>query len=185
MTEHEHHHDHSVRGVRLQPDRGSSDRHAVHLALVERLRRQAAEVCRLTAGLDEASLATPTVPGKWSLKELVCHFRRMEEIFSDRFNRLLGEDSPSVVPYEPDGDEEFAKLTQKPTQEVLDEYLREREALCRRLETLTPAAWHRKGRHPEFVHYDIHFQVEYMAHHEAHHIYQLFQRRAPLGKLPH
>jgi hypothetical protein len=142
-------------------------------------------VRRLTAGLDEASLATPTIPGKWSLKELVCHFRRMEEIFGARFNRLLGEDSPSVEPYSPEGDEEFVKLTQQPTEQVLDEYLREREALCRRLEMLTPADWHRKGRHPEFAHYDVHFQVEYMAHHEAHHIYQLFQRRVPLGKLPH
>jgi hypothetical protein len=162
-----------------------TDKHAVHLVLVERLRRQAAEVRRLTAGLDEASLATPTVPGKWSLKELVCHFRRMEDIFGERFNRMLSEDVPPIVPYSPDDDEQFTKLTQGPTEEVLGDYLREREALCRRLETLTPAEWHRKGRHPEFAHFDVHFQVEYMAHHEAHHIYQLFQRRVPLGKLPH
>lgn len=174
MADHGHHHDQAY-----------VDRHAVHLALVERLRRQAAEVRRLTNGMPEEALATPTVPGKWSLKELVCHFRRIEEIFGDRFNRLLAEDSPPVAPYSPDGDEAFVKLTERPTEEVLADYLREREALCRRLETLSPADWHRKGRHPEFQHYDLHFQAEYMAHHEAHHIYQLFQRRAPLGKLPH
>ena len=160
-------------------------RHAVHLKLVDRLRRQAAEVKRLTMGLDESALATPTVPGKWSLKELVCHLRRMEEIFGGRFNRMLTEDNPPVEPYTPDGDEAFAKLTQQTTDEVLEDYLREREALCRRLEALPPADWHRKGRHPEFEHYDVHFQTEYIAHHEAHHIYQLFQRRVPLGKLPH
>jgi hypothetical protein len=174
MHEHEHHR-----------DRTRTEKHAVHLALIERLRRQAAEVLRLTSGVPEASLATPTVPGKWSLKELVCHFRRMEEIFGERFNRLLTEENPPVVPYDPDGDAAFAKLTERVTEEVLAEYLREREALCRRLEALGPAEWHRKGRHPEFEHYDLHFQAEYMAHHEAHHIYQLFQRRAPLGKLPH
>jgi hypothetical protein len=161
------------------------DKHAVHLKLVDRLRRQAAEVKRLTQGLDEPALATRTVPGKWSLKELVCHFRRMEEIFGERFNRLLTEDNPSVIPYTPDGDEAFLNLAEQSTENVLEDYLCEREALCRRLESLTPADWHRKGRHPEFEHYDVHFQTEYMAHHEAHHIYQLFQRRAPLGKLPH
>ena len=166
-------------------DHAQTDKHAVHLALVERLRRQAADVQRLTRGLPEASLATPTVPGKWSLKELVCHFRRIEEVFGERFNRLLTEDEPLVTPYSPDGDEAFARLTERPTEEILAEYLREREALCRRLEGLSPADWHRKGRHPEFAHYDLHFQAEYMAHHEAHHIYQLFQRRVPLGKLPH
>jgi hypothetical protein len=173
MPEHSgHHHSHS-------------ERHAVHLKLVDRLRRQAAEVRRLIIGLDEVQLATPTVPGKWSLKELVCHFRRMEQVFGERFNRLITENNPEVVPYDPTGDKVFEELTTHSTDMVLDEYLREREALCRRLENLPPEGWHRKGRHPEYENYDLHFQVEYMAHHEAHHIYQLFQRRVPFGKLPH
>ena len=168
----QHHHDHG-------------DKHAVHLALVQRLRAQAAEVNRLAAGLDETALATRSVPEKWSMKELICHFRRMETIFGDRFNRMLTEEI-TIVPYEsPDGDDVFLAMTRRPAADVLAEFLSEREALCRRLEGLTPAQWHRKAKHPQFPHYDLHFQVEYMAHHEAHHIYQLFQRRVPFGKLPH
>ena len=54
MAEHEHHaHTHV-------------NKHAVHLKLVDRLRRQGAEVRRLTMGLTEAQLATPTVPGWFS-----------------------------------------------------------------------------------------------------------------------
>jgi hypothetical protein len=160
-------------------------KHAVHLALVARLRAQAADVERLTSGLDEAALAKRTIPDKWSLKELVCHFRRMETIFADRFERMLTEDA-IIVPYDdPDGDPVFLAMTRRPTAEVIAEYLSERAALCRRLEALTPAEWHRKARHPQFTHYDVHFGVEYMAHHEAHHIYQLFQRRVVFGKLPH
>jgi hypothetical protein len=167
-------------------EQGHHDKHAVHLALVHRLRAQAADVRRLTSGLDEAALARRTMPGKWSLKELVCHFRRMEAIYGERFRAMLGAENAEIVPYtDPDGDEQFISLTQRPTAEVLLEYLAERESLCGRLETLSPAEWHRKARHPEFPHYDVHFQAEYMAHHEAHHIYQLFQRRAPMGKLPH
>jgi DinB superfamily len=162
------------------------DKHLVHVALVERLRRQAAEVRRLTRGLDESQLATRTIVGKWSLKELVCHFMRMEEIFGARFDRLLTEDSPIITPYmSPEGDDAFVALQAQSTAEVLECYTQAREALCQRLEALPPADWHRKGRHPDFEHYDVHFQVEYMAHHEAHHIYQLFERRVPLGKLPH
>jgi hypothetical protein len=177
----EHHHD-EVRSARLQPDHG---KHAIHLALVQRLRAQAAEVERLAAGLDESALATRSVPDKWSMKELICHFRRMETIFTDRFTRMLTEET-TIVPYDsPDGDDVFVALTKRPTTEVLAEYLRDRDALCRKLESLTPAEWHRKAQHPQFPHFDVHFQVEYMAHHEAHHIYQLFQRRVPFGKLPH
>ena len=161
------------------------DKHAVHLALVQRLRAQAAEVQRLAAGLDEATLASHGVPGKWSMKELICHCRRMESIFGERFNRMLTEET-TIVPYDnPDADEVFVALTNRPTTEVLAEYVGEREALCQKLEGLTPSEWHRKASHPQFPHYDLHFQAEYMAHHEAHHIYQLFQRRVPFGKLPH
>ncbi len=172
MSQHGHHH-----------DRG--DKHAVHLALVQRLRAQAAEVARLAEGVDEAALATRSVPDKWSMKELICHLKRMETIFVERFRSMLAEET-TIVPYEnPDADELFVALTQRPTADVLAEYLAERDALCRTLEGLTPAEWHRKARHPQFPHYDLHFQAEYMAHHEAHHIYQLFQRRVPFGKLPH
>jgi hypothetical protein len=170
MGDHSHHHE---------------GKHAVHLALVQRLRAQAADIERLTSGLDEQMLATRTIPGKWSMKELVCHFRRMETVFADRFNRMLTEEA-TIVPYDdPDADPEFLALTRQPTAGVLTEFLREREVLCRLLEGLSPAQWHRKAAHPQFAHYDLHFGVEYMAHHEAHHVYQLFQRRAPFGKLPH
>jgi hypothetical protein len=171
-------------------DPGHGDKHsekqAVHLALVDRLRRQAADVRRLTSGIPEDKLAAPTVPGKWSLKELACHFRRMEEIFAERFHRMLTEDNALIVPYNnPDADPRFVELTKAPTEQIVADYLRERETFCRRLEALSPADWHRKARHPEFEHFDVHFMIEYMAHHEAHHVYQLFQRRVPLGKLPH
>ena len=168
----DHHHDHGAK-------------HAVHLALVRRLRAQAADVQRLVSGLDEDSLARRTVPDKWSMKELICHCRRMEEIFADRVARMLTEET-TIIPYDnPDGDEAFVALTRRPAAEVLAEYLADRDALCRRLEGLTPAEWHRKARHPQFPHFDVHFQIEAMAHHEAHHVYQLFQRRVPFGKLPH
>jgi hypothetical protein len=163
-----------------------SEKHAVHLELIDRLRRQASDVRRLTSGIPEDKLTTPTVSGKWSLKELACHFRRMEEVWAERLHRIMTEADAQMVPYDnPDTDPRFVELKKAPTDQIVADYLRERETICRRLESLSPADWHRKARHPEFQHYDVHFMVEYMALHEAHHVYQLFQRRVPLGKLPH
>ena len=59
------------------------DKHAVHLALVQRLRAQAAEVRGWRRVWTRAALATRSVPDKWSMKEFICHFRRMETIFGD------------------------------------------------------------------------------------------------------
>jgi len=162
-----------------------SDMHEAYRSLVKRLRVHAEDVRRITAGLDDVSMATQTVPGKWSLQELVCHLFRMQDVFEARVESMLAVEKPAVVPYSPDGDAEFEKMAARAAKDTLADFLESRERFAQRLEQLSPAEWHRKGQHPEYPHYDVHFQVEYMVHHEAHHIYQMFQRRVPLGKMPH
>lgn len=162
-----------------------TDKHDAHRRLVARLRQQAEDVRRLASELDEESLARRTSPEKWSLKELVCHLGRTQQVFEGRVEAMLAEDNPAIVSYEPEGEEEFDAMVAQPASRSLAAFLEGRARLAARLEALSAAEWHRKGRHPEFPHYDVHFQVEYMAYHEAHHIYQMFQRRIPLGKMPH
>jgi len=162
-----------------------SDRHEAHRRLLARLREMPGDVRRITAGLDEASLAKRTVAEKWSLKELLCHLERMQEVFEGRIEAMLSQDNPVVARYEPDDDPEFNKMLAKPGADTLAAFLAHRARFAGRLEKLSPAEWHRAGLHPQFPHYDVHFQVEYMVHHEAHHIYQMFQRRLPFGKMPH
>ncbi len=139
----------------------------------------------MTADLTEEQLATRTVPGKWSLKELVAHLWRVQQVFSARIEQLLREDNPALVSYDPEADQEFTRLAAQPGEALVSGFMADRTRLVARLEGLAPADWHRPGRHPEFPHYDLHFQVEYMAYHEAHHLYQMFQRRAPLAPVPH
>jgi hypothetical protein len=162
-----------------------SDKHAAHGRLVARLRQQADDVGRLTAGLDETSLAQRIAPDKWSLKELVCHLHRLQDIFEGRVEAMVTGENPSITSYMPDGDLEFEKILSRPAKDSIAAFLKSRQRLAGHWEELSPAEWHRPGRHPDFPHYDVHFQVEYMVHHEAHHIYQMYQRRVPFGKLPH
>jgi hypothetical protein len=167
------------------PEHIHADKHEVHRLLLARLRQQAEDVRRITAGLDEVLLAKRTIPEKWSLKELVCHLQRVQQVFEGRVDAVLARDNPPIVRYDPDGDAEFEKMVSLSAQDSLAAFLESRGRFVERLEKLSPAEWHRPGRHPEYPHFDVHFQVEYMMHHEAHHIYQMFQRRTPLGKMPH
>jgi len=41
----------------------------------------------LVSGLDEATFAKRIKPDQWSLKELVCHLDRVQQIFGGRFRR--------------------------------------------------------------------------------------------------
>jgi hypothetical protein len=153
-------------------------------ALIERLRMQAHDIRRLTSGLDEAGFASRTVPDKWSPKELVCHLLSVQHVFAGRIETVLAQDDPPIAKYDPDRDPEFGTLAAVPGFGILTRFEEERESFCRWLDGLAAADWSRRGRHPDFHHYDVLFQIEYMVHHEAHHVYQLLQRRIPLGPIP-
>jgi len=163
----------------------SQDKAGAHRRLITRLEQQAEDVRRLTAGLDDEQLSRRTVPAKWSLKELVCHLGRIQDVFDARVAAMVGQEQPAIASYEPEDDPDFEGLTRRPASACLQDFFSGRDRLFARLEALGPEQWHRSGRHPEYPNYDVHFAVEYMAHHEAHHIYQMYQRRAPLGRLPH
>jgi len=162
-----------------------SDKHQAHLSLIDRLKMNGRDIARLCAKAEETDLSKPSPEGRWSLKELVCHLWRCQQVFAGRIEAMLTSVNPEVVRYDPDNDTEFAVLTAQPATEALAGFQREREALLAKLGALSPEQWHRPGGHPEYSHYDVHFQVEYMLHHEGHHLYQMYQRRAAMGKIPH
>ncbi|MEE2791402.1 MAG: DinB family protein [Acidobacteriota bacterium] len=168
-----------------QSDRRANNDDAVYRRLVERLRRQGAEIGELTSELDDEALSRRTLPDKWSLKELVCHLWRLQRLFEDRIELMLTKDDPVLLPYTPDVDPDFAKLVAHDATETRTAFLAEREVFSSRLDRLEAAQWRRRGRHPGYTRFDVHFQIEYLVHHEAHHIYQLFQRRLQLDTLLH
>lgn len=152
--------------------------------LLGRLREQARDVYRLSTGLTETQLGLRQEPGQWSLKELVCHLWRVQQVFARRIEAMLSENNPEIEAYEPDQDPEFDRLACRSAAEVLSGFIADRQRLLKRLESLGPTEWERPGQHPEYPHFNVRFQLEYMVHHEAHHIYQMFQRRALLAPPP-
>ncbi len=145
--------------------------------LAGRLREQADDIRRLISGLDEDALSRRPAPDKWSLKELIAHLWRVQEVFESRIEAMLTQTRPALAPYAPDGDRQFEAKLSSTCEELLASFLGEREELAALLDSLSPADWRHKGMHPEYRHYDVRLAVEYMAWHEAHHIYQILQRR--------
>src|SRR5258707_15401049 len=109
----------------------------------------------------------------------------MQVVCGARKHAMLTQDIPAIAPYGQEGDAKFERMAARTGVDCVMDFLQERDRFARRLDELTPAEWHRAGRHPDFAPYDVHIQVEYMLHHEAHHVYQILQRRVPFGKLPH
>ena len=156
-----------------------------HDLLIDRTKEHESDVVRLATGLSEETLSSRAKPAQWSLKELVCHLDRIQRVFDGRVSQMVSSERPAIVPYDPDEDKGFAAFASRPTSLCLETFRQGRAELLARLGRLEPSQWHREGSHPAFPHYDVHFAVEYMVRHEAHHLYQMFERRAVFGPLPH
>ena len=152
--------------------------HLSHSQLIERLKSQAQDVRRICTELDEESIARRGKPEQWSVKEVLAHIARLQEVFEGRLDALLTKENPTITSYSPEADPEFAAIAKKPSGELLKWFEEGRSRLVSRLERLSPPEWHRPGRHAEYPRYDVHFCMEYMGHHEAHHMYQMFERAA-------
>jgi DinB superfamily len=155
-----------------------------HARVIERLKSSGEEVRRLCRDLDEIAVSTRTVPDKWSVKEILAHLARLQEIFEQRLDAILAKEGAPITSYEPSADPSFEAFSKKPADELWKGFEEGRRRIVGKLEKLSPPDWHRRGSHPEYPNYDIHFAMEYMVHHEAHHAFQMFTRR-PVGKTPH
>jgi hypothetical protein len=156
-----------------------------HDRLIQRIHMQANDVQRFTDGLHENHLSKHVVPNRWSLKELACHLRRVQEVYvRERLELMLARENPELPAYDPDGDPRFSEMAAQPTAETIAAFLAERDQLVARLKSLTTEQWHRPGRHPVYSQGDVYSLTDYLAHHEAHHVYQMYQRRALLGRVP-
>lgn len=147
---------------------------------IARLAQQATDIENLVSGLSEEELSRQTTPGKWSIKEILCHLQRFQQVVEGRLTAMLTEENPAIESYDTDQDEQFQEMVRQPFQVILTQYSTVRTLLTAELQVLSPEEWDRRGRHPEYPEFDVAFQVEYLLYHEGHHIYQLLQRREGL-----
>ena len=54
------------------------------------------------AGLCEDQFDQTPVPGKWSIRQVVCHIADFEPVYADRMKRVLVEDNPTMFGGDPD-----------------------------------------------------------------------------------
>lgn len=78
-------------------------------------------------GVDDEALRSRPEPDSWSAFELLGHFANIELIHAERFRRILAEDKPRLVPFDPDA----WTATFGDTERTPDEHLALFEALRR------------------------------------------------------
>jgi uncharacterized damage-inducible protein DinB len=70
--------------------------------LIERYLDGPATLRRAVEGLSEEELNATPIPGRWSIRQVVCHLADSEILYADRMKRILAEHQPPLLNADPD-----------------------------------------------------------------------------------
>ncbi|HET8887772.1 MAG TPA: DinB family protein [Candidatus Angelobacter sp.] len=126
-------------------------------------------------GVSLESLSARVTPGKWSAHENLAHLARYHQIFLQRIDRMLAEQTPEFPRYRAEDDPEWPAWSGLPTPQLLVRISSMRAKLMARLRSLSEEDFERSGVHPKFGAMSLSLWLEFFLVHEAHHLYGVLQ----------
>ncbi|MCL4871322.1 MAG: DinB family protein [Anaerolineae bacterium] len=137
------------------------------------LTQMLAFVIQLQGMIDAAAIlhwAHRPAPGSWSLTELLCHLRDVEqEVHQPRFRELLAKENAFIAGADPDRWAVERGYQQQDGARALADFVAARQETVAFLHPLPEAIWQRRGRHaffgPTSMHELLHLAVK---HDQAH-----------------
>ncbi|MBZ5509523.1 MAG: DinB family protein [Acidobacteriia bacterium] len=126
-------------------------------------------------GVPVDDLSVKTVPGKWSAHEQLAHLARYHQIFLQRIERILTEQSPAFPRYRAEEDPEWPAWSSLTAQQLLVRISSMRTKLMARLRSLSEEDFQRTGVHPKLGEMSLSLWLEFFLVHEAHHLYVVLQ----------
>lgn len=166
----------------------------------ERLRTTPDELTAAMRGKNDAILSRRPEHRSWSVKEIVCHLRDVEELFLIRFQTMLAMDEPKILtrsaspevlavwgiggpvghPLDPDRWAKERQYQRADAVEALAAFQRRRGESLALLAALSPEQWRRGGIHPLRGRMALGDWVASLAGHDDNHLDQI--RRALDGR---
>lgn len=141
--------------------------------LIARLDQGPALVQTLIDDVPPADLTRRPAPQRWSAHEHACHLALMEPMWAERLERILAEDHPRIISYEPDTDEPPDRLLRLELQPTLAGFAHDRAAFVARLRTLSNAEWARGASHTSHTRYSLYLMCRHMTMHDGLHAYRI------------
>ena len=141
--------------------------------IIEQLARGPDSLRALISDVPRADLKRRPRPEKWSAHEHACHLALVEPLWAARLERILTEEVPTIISYEPDADEPPDRLLAMDLGEAMDSYQRARRLLVDRLRQLDPAAWERRAVNTAHARYSLFLMCRHAALHDMLHVYRV------------
>ena len=112
-------------------------------------------------------------PGTWSAYENAVHLSQSDASFRARLDLILSTPEPFIETIENSAEDEAGAMLEIDLDESLDRYVRERAALVKRLQKLTPDEWKKTAVHEAFDHYSVFIMFRHLLNHEMLHAYRI------------
>lgn len=112
-------------------------------------------------------------PAKWSAYEHAIHLSQSDASFRARLDLILSTPEPFIEVIENSAEDEAGAMLEIDLDESLDRYVRERAALVKRLEKLSPDEWQKTAVHEAFDHYSVFIMFRHLLNHEMFHAYRI------------
>ena len=144
-------------------------------SLLTRLSDQPNALDHLLSGLTEAQIRQRPQTGKWSIFENLAHLGRYQEVFLDRAQRIIAEETPHFSRYATDDDLGFAEWSRLSWQTLTEQMRGERTTLSAFLSILREEQIRRIGLHPAYGPMTLEGWTEFFLLHEAHHFFTILR----------
>lgn len=112
-------------------------------------------------------------PDGWSVVEIVCHLRDLEEIYFGRLTRMLNEDDPYFEAFDQNEMARQGNYLNQALNRVFEEFVEKRRRTIQVFSDLTREQWQRTGHHPEAGQITVLEQAFQIGSHDTDHIEQI------------
>jgi len=146
--------------------------------LLERFRRGPELIAAAMTGAAGAELDYVPAPGKWSVRQILCHMADADIVAAARFRRVIAEEKPPLAPYDQDAWGRNLDYATRKTVPALEMYRQIRAWTYELLSGLPESAFERNGIHSERGEMTLKEMLGIYARHAEKHAEQMRSVRA-------
>jgi hypothetical protein len=117
--------------------------------VLERYRRGPELIAAAMTGAAGAELDYVPAPGKWSVRQILCHMADADIVAAARFRRIIAEETPPLASYDQDAWAHNLDYTHRKTAPSMETFRQIRAWSYELLSSLPESAFERKGMHTE------------------------------------
>ena len=132
-----------------------------------------ARIVSLIRGLTPRQLAKRPAPGKWSIREIICHLADTEMVMGCRARWIAFEDHPTLVPFDQEKWATGRAREKEGLAETLERFRVLRRSQVRLFRQASKKDFLRTGFHPERGVVTLRVQLETLAGHDLNHLGQI------------